>query len=123
MSLPSVYLYIDGVAMPTPAPHDINEFDLNTAATGRTENGELSRERIQKNLTEIDLSWPELSVADAIKIRDALQPASFVVKIWFLGEYIEMEMYAGDRQWTTRNVKDEEKYSLKCKVASYAGRD
>lgn len=93
------FLYIGGVLMPTPDSCDFTEYDLDSDASGRPESGVLFRERVRADLGKIPLSFTDLTVEQAQTLRDAVHPASFEVRIWFLGDYVTKTYYASDRHY------------------------
>ena len=94
-----VYLYINGVQMPTPDTGTIDEYDLDTADTGRPESGVLHRDRKRHNLAHYPLEWSKLTPQQAWALRNALAPEQFEVTILMFDQYITRTMYAGDRHW------------------------
>lgn len=96
----NVHTKIDGIALPTPAQCETVEYDIDTANTGRPEDGYLHRERKRERLMAVTYTWRNLTEAQAALIRSAIEPPQFLLERRFLGETTQRTMYAGDRKWT-----------------------
>lgn len=89
-------LTIDGVALPAPNEYKVALSDLDSAGTGRTEDGVLVRERVRGGVAKITASWSALSTADCAKILNATAADRLEVA-YFFGETRTAAMYAGER--------------------------
>lgn len=87
---------IDGVPLPVPKQCTTVEYDLDSAATGRPENGYLHRERKRSKLMECEYLWSGLTEAEAALIRSAVEPPQFLLERKYLGTTVQKTMYAGD---------------------------
>ena len=93
------YIKINGVTMPTPETGVIDEYDLDTADTGRPESGVLHRDRKRHDLARYPLAWSRLRPAEAWMLRTALAPEQIEGTIWMFDRPVTKTMYAGDRHW------------------------
>ena len=85
-----VYLRINGVPMPTPdGPCEFDEYDLDTADTGRPESGVMHRERKRAKLMRHNFVWSKLTAEEAWKLRTALMP-----------EEVTKQVNPGDLHWS-----------------------
>ena len=97
----AVFMKIDGVTMPTPTTCPINEQDIDSPQSGRSESGDMHRERVRTKVLMIDPTWDRLTTQDAAKLRNALLPCFVSVTViapW--GGTTTRKMYAGDLKWT-----------------------
>ena len=94
------YLRINGVPMPTPdGPCAFDEYDLDTADTGRPESGVLNRDRKRAKLQRHNLKWSKLSPQQAWTIRNALMPEEVTMTFFMFDRYESRTVYAGDMHW------------------------
>lgn len=98
-------LRVDGVALPAPNEYKVVLSDLDSADTGRTENGVLVRSRVRAGVAKITASWAGLGTADCAKILNATAPDSLAVA-YFFGSERNAQMYAGDRTATLRAARE-----------------
>ena len=110
----SAWISIDGIDLPTPYRCPITEYDVDAAASGRSEAGYMHRDRVRANVTNLDgIEWQHLTPAEAAIIRAALSPVAFQVTIRFVGGMITKKMYAGDRKWSPDFTEpDKERWNL-----------
>ena len=97
----AVFMAIDGVEMPTPTTCPINEQDIDSPQSGRSESGDMHRERVRTKVLMIDPTWERLSAEQAAKLHNALLPCFIAVTLmvpW--GGTVTRKMYAGDLTWT-----------------------
>ena len=97
----TVFMRIDGVKMPTPATCPINEQDIDSPQSGRSESGDMHRERVRTKVLMIEPAWEHLTEAQAAQLHAALAPVFVSVTImvpW--GGTTTRKMYAGDLKWT-----------------------
>ena len=69
-------LKVDGVALPAPHSYTVTLNDLDSADTGRTEDGMLVRQRLRGGVAKISVQWKALSTADCAAILNATAPYS-----------------------------------------------
>ena len=94
------YLRINGVAMPTPdGPCAFDEYDLDTADTGRPESGVLHRDRKRAKLQRRTYTWSKLTAAEAHKLENALAPEQVTMTFYKFDRYESRTVYAGDLHW------------------------
>lgn len=89
-------LTVDGVALPAPNEYKVVLSDLDSAGTGRTEDGVLVRERVRGGVAKITASWSALSTEDCARVLNATAADRLEVA-YFFGETRTASMYAGDR--------------------------
>lgn len=95
-----IFLRINGVPMPPPdAPHTWDEYDLDTADTGRPESGVLHRDRKRVKLQRHNLKWSKLKPQEANLIRNAIMPEEVTATFWMFDHYESRTYYAGDLHW------------------------
>ena len=102
----SWFLKINGVTAPTPDTGSFDEYDLDSAESGRPESGVLTRDRKRANLARYNLVWTDLTAAEAWQLRTMLMPEQFTVTMLIFDTYVSRTMYAGDRHWTQRFDSD-----------------
>lgn len=120
MSAAAFWMKINGILIPTPAECPITQYDMQSADSGRDESANMRITQVRGNLTDCEVSWEGLTVAEAILIRNVTAPVFFTVSLHFLGETIHFEAYKGDRKWTpafTREGKVE-KWDLSMKITA-----
>lgn len=98
-------LTVDGAALPTPDRYSVQLSDLDSAATGRAEDGTLLRERVRGGVAKIAVSWAALSTAQCAQILNATAPDRFTVQ-YFFGQTRTAQMYAGDRTATLKAARE-----------------
>lgn len=109
MAAITTYFRINGVAMPNPdGPVTFDEYDLDSADTGRPESGVLHRERKRTKLLRHNFSWKKLTAAEAWKLRTALMPEEVEVTFYQFDRYVTKTMYSGDLHWTQWFANGEE---------------
>lgn len=96
------FMRINGVIVPTPDTCDIDEYDLDSADTGRPESGVLIRDRKRAKLGRYQCKWTDLKARDAWTLRTLLLPEQITVEIFMFNQYVTRTMYAGDLHWTQR---------------------
>ena len=89
-------LTIDGTPLPAPHEYGVALSDLDSAGTGRTEDGLLIRERVRGGVAKITASWSALTTEQCALILTAAAPDRFEVR-YFFGETRTAAMYAGER--------------------------
>lgn len=89
-------LKIGGVALPAPHSYKVSLSDLDSADTGRTEDGVLVRARVRGGVAKISAAWRALSTEQCAAILNATAADRFTVA-YFFGETRTAEMYAGTR--------------------------
>lgn len=99
MAAPGWFLKINDAIMPTPDEATFDEYDLDSANTGRPESGVLNRDRKRTNLGRYPFKWKNLTAAQAWQLRAALAPEEVTVTIWMFDRPFSRTMYAGDRHW------------------------
>lgn len=87
---------IDGVPLPVPKQCTTVLYDLDSAATGRPENGYLHRERKRSKLMECEYLWTGLTEAQAALILSAVEPPQVLLERKFLGQTVAKTVYVGD---------------------------
>ncbi len=98
-------LTIDGTPLPVPNEYKVTLSDLDSADTGRTENGVLIRERVRGGIAKISASWQALSTDQCAAILNATAPDQFQVE-YFFGSYNTATMYAGARTANLRAARE-----------------
>ena len=98
-------LNIDGTALPAPSAYKVQLSDLDSSGTGRTEDGDLVRERVRGGVAKISVGWAALSTADCAKVLNATAPDSMTVQ-YFFGGVRTAKMYAGDRTADLKAARD-----------------
>ena len=88
-------LKVDGVALPAPHSYTVTLNDLDSADTGRTEDG----------VAKISVQWKALSTADCAAILNATAPDQFTVQ-YFFGQTRTAQMYAGTRTTQLRAARE-----------------
>ena len=106
------FLWIDGRPMPTPNRCPITQYDMDSAKSGRAENGYMHRDRIRSGMFSMQPSWVHLTAAQAEALENALAPAAFHVQFRLAGKTRTKRMYAGDRQWEPDFHEGEEFWNL-----------
>ena len=101
----SYILRISGVDMPVPDELIILESDIDSSNSGRSQAGDMCRERIATKL-KIDANWSVLTPAQASVIRNAVAEPSCEVEFDLFDEIIAKTMYAGDRTYTPNYDKN-----------------
>lgn len=96
------YLKVDGVLLPTPYKCSVTEYDIDDAASGRSESGDMNRDRVRAKVARYDLEFVNLSAREAKLIRNLIMPVYFNCELRFLGDNSMRTMYAGDLKWTER---------------------
>lgn len=94
---------VDGVTnLPSPSKYDWKYSDVSASTAGRTEDGKMHKERIASKV-HLELSWQNLSDADASAILAAFQPEYISVEYYdykALG-FLTKTFYVGDRSVTS----------------------
>ena len=98
-------LTIDGTPLPAPHEYKVTLSDLDSADTGRTEDGVLIRERVRGGIAKISASWQALSTEDCAAILNATAPDRFEVTYFFGSDKTAM-MYAGARTANLRAARE-----------------
>lgn len=98
-------LKVDGVALPAPHSYTVTLNDLDSADTGRTEDGMLVRQRLRGGVAKISVQWKALSTADCAAILNATAPDQFTVQ-YFFGQTRTAQMYAGTRTTQLRAARE-----------------
>ncbi len=96
---------INGVDMPLPDDLNILESDIDSSNSGRSQTGDMLRERITTKL-KIDANWSIMTPAQAKIIRNAVSATSCEVVFDLFDETITKTMYAGDRTYTPNYDKN-----------------
>lgn len=104
--LPPYFMRINGVIIPTPETCSIDEYDLDSADSGRPESGVLIRDRKRAKLGRYQCKWSDLKAQEAWTLRTMLLPEQFTVEVWMFDQYVARTMYAGDLHWTQRFDSD-----------------
>ena len=86
-------LKVDGVALPAPHSYTVTLNDLDSADTGRTEDGMLVRQRLRGGVAKISVQWKALSTADCAAILNATATRT-------------AQMYAGTRTTQLRAARE-----------------
>lgn len=95
------YLRINGVPMPTPdGPCEFDEYDLDTADTGRPESGVMQRERKRAKLQRHNFTWSKLTAEEAWKLRTALMPEEVTMTFYMFDRYVSKQVNPGDLHWS-----------------------
>ena len=94
------WMKINSALMPTPRSCPITEYDMQTSDSGRDESGHMHITQVVGNLIDLDVTWTDLTPAQATLIRSAIAPVNFTVEVHFLGTTIHFRAYKGDRKWT-----------------------
>lgn len=98
-------LKVDGTALPAPHSYTVSLNDLDSADTGRTEDGMLVRQRLRGGVAKISAQWQALSTEACAAILNATAPDRFTVD-YFFGETRTAQMYAGTRSAELRAARD-----------------
>ena len=115
----TVWISIDGVALPTPNKCPITEYDIDSAESGRAESSYMHRDRVRAGLLDLKPTWDHLTAEEADLIRTAIAPAEFEVSVRFLGRTETRTMYAGDRNWEPTYVNGSEHWTLSTHFTEY----
>ena len=111
------WLKFNGIQMPTPITCPITEYDMQTPDSGRDEAAEMHITQVRGNLTDLDISWENLTPEQALLIRRTIAPVYFTVEVHFLGSTVFFRAYKGDRKWTPAfSGKGIEKWDLSLRV-------
>lgn len=98
-------LTIDGVELPAPHEYKVALNDLDSADTGRTEDGILIRERVRGGVAKLSAAWQALSTEQCQTILQATDPDRMEVEFFF-GQPRTARMYAGERTATLRAARE-----------------
>ena len=98
-------LKIDGAALPAPHEYRVSLSDLDSADTGRTEDGVLVRARVRGGVAKITARWLALSTDQCAAILNAAAPDRFTVE-YFFGQTRTAQMYAGTRTADLRAARE-----------------
>lgn len=90
-------LTIDGVDLPAPSTFKAPLQDLDSEDTYRNELGYIQRDRIRAGIYKVPVSWKGVTNSDAVKILNAVSPASFKASFPTPWGRVTKTMYAGDR--------------------------
>ena len=88
-------LKINGTELPAPTAYSVQYSDIDSADTGRAENGKMTRNRIRAGVVKISVSWSKLTQAETDIVLDAVRSEN--VSVEYYGGSEAKEMYAGDR--------------------------
>ena len=102
----AVFMMIDGMEMPTPTSCPINEEDLDSPQSGRSESGDMHRERVRTKVLMIQPEWSGVTHEQAVLLREALLPCFFTVTLRVPWGTVTRKMYAGDLNWTPAFLRD-----------------
>lgn len=116
MSAASFWCKINGVLLPTPITCPITEYDMQSADSGRDENAQMHITQIRGSLWDADFKWEDLSVEQAILIRNTIAPVEFTVELHFLGSTIFFRGYKGDRKWSPSFRGNEERWDVSIRI-------
>lgn len=89
---------VDGHAIPCPSAYQWKLEDISASDAGRTEDTVMDKKRIGQ-VVGIELSWQNVSIADAAKILQAFNPE--YIKVTYLdamqGKFVTSKFYVGNR--------------------------
>ena len=88
-------LKINGIELPPPTDYSVQYSDIDSSDTGRSENGDMLRNRIRAAVVKISAGWNMLTQEEADLVLDAVRDESFTVV--YYGGRSSATMYAGDK--------------------------
>lgn len=109
--------------MPAPRKCKIIRSDLDSEKTTRSEDGHLKRDRVREGVYKIEYEWL-VEETDLQLLCSALSPVSFVAVFYdgTTAQYIESQMYAGDRSAELiipNDNSDNAWWSFSCNLIEY----
>lgn len=100
-------LKFNGVAMPAPTSYDVSLADIQSANSGRNDNGIMTMDVVRSNVATINVGWEMLTTAELEKITNGIKNAMIEVEYYY-GGYKTATMYKGDRKINLRLVDEKE---------------
>lgn len=88
-----------------PTEYSVTLQDIDSSDTGRGETGVMSRERVRAGIYKVTVTFKNISSDEVLNIKQAISPASVSVTL-FDGDYVEADMFAGDRTLTLNSIDD-----------------
>jgi hypothetical protein len=98
-------LTFNGVAMPAPTSYDVSLADIQSANSGRNDNGVMTMDVIRTNVATINVAWEMLTTEELEKITNGIKYPSIEVKYYY-GGYKTATMYKGDRKIDLMHVDE-----------------
>lgn len=90
---------VNNLSVPSPSAYRWSKFKVSSPDAGRTEDATMHTETIT-NKVKLELSWKNVSIADASTILDAFEDSEYLSVKYLdakLGDYVTKTFYIGDR--------------------------
>ncbi len=97
-----------------PSTYKVSVSDIDAAASGRLEKGRMQRDRVRGGddpVYKLTLGWEKLTDEQMRSIMEAIKEEMTLTGFYF-AEWIEKEMYAGDREIELESDSDECRWKL-----------